>query len=56
MTDHKLPKSVTPLQEDTRSREELVKEVEYLRAEVAYLKKLRALRQSKEQAAQKKRG
>src|SRR5690606_13406392 len=56
MIDSKPPKSVTPLVEDTRSREELVKENEYLRAEVAYLKKLRALRQAKEQAAQKKRG
>ena len=56
MVDSKPPSPVSPLQEDTRSREELVKEVEYLRAEVAYLKKLRALRQAKEQAAQKKRG
>jgi transposase len=38
-----------------RSREELEEEVQYLRAEVAYLKKLRALLQPKEQAAQKKR-
>ena len=56
MVDSKPPKSVVPLQEDARSREDLVKENEYLRAEVAYLKKLRALRQAKEQAAQKKRG
>ena len=56
MIDSKPPQSVTPLQTDTRSREELAKENEYLRAEVAYLKKLRALRQAKEQAAQKKRG
>ena len=56
MIDSKPPNPFPPLQEDTRSREELIKEVEYLRAEVAYLKKLRALRQAKEQAAQKKRG
>ncbi|EHA15435.1 hypothetical protein HAL1_11404, partial [Halomonas sp. HAL1] len=31
------------------SLEQLLQENEYLRAEVAYLKKLRALRQSKEQ-------
>lgn len=40
------------LTEDTRSREELLKEVEYLRAEVAYLKKLDALVRSKRLAAQ----
>lgn len=39
-----------------RSLQDVLKENEYLRAEVAYLKKLRALRQEKEQAAQKKRG
>lgn len=32
-----------------------MEEVQYLRAEVAYLKKLQALLQAKEQAAQKKR-
>lgn len=42
--------------DDPRTREDLLKELEYLRAEVAYLKKLRALRQEKAQAAQKKRG
>lgn len=47
---------VPPQSEDTRTLEQLRKENEYLRAEVAYLKKLRALRQEKEQAAQKKRG
>lgn len=41
---------------DSRSLEELRKENECLRAEVAYLKKLRALLQAKERAAQKKRG
>jgi transposase len=40
---------------DTRPREELLKEIEYLRAEVAYLKKLDALLQAKKQAAQKKK-
>ena len=39
----------------SRSREALLEEVKYLRAEVAYLKKLQALRQAKAQAAQKKR-
>jgi len=42
--------------EDTRSHADLLKEVKYLRAEVAYLKKLEALVQAKKQAAQKKRG
>ena len=40
---------------DERPREELLKEIEYLRAEVAYLKKLDALLQAKKQAAQKKK-
>lgn len=47
-----LPPSV-PVQD--RSREDLLKENECLRAEVAYLKKLRALRQAKEQSAQKRK-
>lgn len=42
--------------EETRTVEQLRKENEYLRAEVAYLKKLKALLQAKEQPAQKKRG
>ena len=42
--------------DDTRSHADLLKEVKYLRAEVAYLKKLEALVQAKKQAAQKKRG
>jgi transposase len=50
------PKAQSPQSDDTRSREQLLEEVEYLRAEVAYLKKLRALLQAKEQAARKKRG
>jgi transposase len=40
---------------DERTREQLLKENEYLRAEVAYLKKLDALLQAKKQAAQKKK-
>lgn len=48
------PKPVPPT--DTRSLEDLRKENEYLRAEVAYLKKLNALVQAKKLAAQKKRG
>lgn len=40
---------------DERTREELLKENEYLRAEVAYLKKLDALLQAKKQAAQNKK-
>ena len=39
---------------DKRSREELLGELEYLRAENAYLKKLEALVQAKKSAAQKK--
>ena len=49
------PKPTNSIPDDARSREDLVEEVQYLRAEVAYLKKLRALLQAKEQAAQKKR-
>lgn len=40
---------------DERTREQLLKENEYLRAEVAYLKKLDALLQAKKQAAQKRK-
>lgn len=40
---------------DERTREELLKENGYLRAEVAYLKKLDALLQAKKRAAQKKK-
>jgi transposase len=42
--------------DDGRSRKELLKELEYLRAENAYLKKLDALIQAKKAATQKKRG
>lgn len=41
--------------DDGRSREELLKELEYLRMENAYLKKLDALIQAKRQAAQQKK-
>jgi len=40
---------------ETRTREELLKENEFLRAEVAYLKKLDALLKAKKRAAQKKK-
>jgi len=49
------PQSAAEPTEDARSREDLLKENEYLRAEVAYLKKLDALLRAKEQAAPKKR-
>ncbi|AJY07150.1 transcriptional regulator [Burkholderia vietnamiensis] len=49
------PKPTEAGSPDERSREELLKENEYLRAEVAYLKKLDALLQAKKQAAQKKK-
>jgi len=55
MTDPESPKPTDARPVEARSREELEEEVQYLRAEVAYLKKLRALLQAKEQAAQKKR-
>lgn len=45
-----------PSVDDSRSHADLLKEVKYLRAEVAYLKKLEALVQARKQAAQKKRG
>ncbi len=47
------PAKATP--DDERTREQLIKENEYLRAEVAYLKKLDALVQAKKAAQQKKR-
>jgi len=48
-----LPAPVQP--QDSRTPEDLRKENEYLRAEVAYLKKLDALVRAKKQAAPKKR-
>lgn len=56
MTAPKPPSHQAPQADDTRTLEQLRKENEYLRAQVAYLKKLRALRQEKAQTAQKKRG
>jgi transposase len=50
------PKPPAVPSKDTRSREQLVEEVEYLRAEAAYLKKANALVQAKKLAALKKRG
>ncbi|MGF6758390.1 transposase [Paraburkholderia sp. GAS42] len=40
---------------DARTREDLLKEIEYLRAEVAYLKKFDALLEAKKRAALKKK-
>jgi transposase len=47
--------SSSPPSEDKRSRAELLKENEYLRAEVAYLKKLDALVRASQRAAPKGR-
>jgi transposase len=47
--------AVPPLPEDERTREQLLKENLYLRAEVAYLKKVDALIQAKRSKLQKKR-
>lgn len=54
----KPPKPSIPVTtaEDKRTVEDLRQENEYLRAEVAYLKKLKALIQEKKLAEQKKRG
>jgi transposase len=56
MPDSQSPKPDLPTDDD-RSREELVAEVNHLRMEVAYLKKLQALVQSQQQqaSARKKR-
>lgn len=43
------PSAPAPKENDTRTREELLEELEYLRAENAYLKKLDALLKQKEQ-------
>ena len=52
-----IPSPPTPdsASDDTRPREELIEELKYLRAEVAYLKKLDALIRAKKPAAQTKR-
>lgn len=52
----KPPNPPAPDANDARTLEDLRKENEYLRAEVAYLKKWNALVQAKKAAAQKKRG
>ena len=49
------PKSPEETAPDVRTHEELLKENELLRAEVAYLKKLDALLAAKKRAAQKKK-
>jgi transposase len=54
-TDKHPTKPAVPEGQDTRTVEELRKENEYLRAEVAYIKKLDALIQAKKAAARKKR-
>jgi transposase len=55
MTESELARPLQPRPEDTRTLEELRKENEYLRVEVAYLKKLNALVRANRQAAQKRR-
>ncbi len=49
------PKADEDRPPEERTREQLLKENEYLRAEVAYLKKLDALVQAKKKAAQRKK-
>jgi transposase len=49
MPDSKPPNTQLPIDDDTRTREELVAEVNYLRMENAYLKKLKALVQEQKQ-------
>jgi len=44
-----------PETDDSKTREQLLAELEYLRTEVAYLKKLKALREEKERAAAAKK-
>ena len=55
MSQPKQPAQPATPSTDERSREDLLKENEYLRAEVAYLKKLDELLREKEQAAPKKK-
>ncbi len=54
MSKPKQPAQPTTVPADERSREDLLKENEYLRAEVAYLKKLDELLRAKEQAKPKR--
>ena len=56
MTPPDCPKPAPEQPEEARTREQLLEELKYLRAEVAYLKKLQALVQAKKLAAQRKRG
>lgn len=49
------PRSTKDLPREDRTREQLLKENQSLRAEVAYLKKLDALVQAKQKAAQRKK-
>ena len=55
MTAPKPPEAPLPQADDTRTLQSLRKENEYLRAEVAYLKKLDALVRANRQAAQRRR-
>jgi transposase len=55
MTRPALEKPTEDSAPDERTREQLLKENEYLRAEVAYLKKLDALLKEKARAAQRKK-
>jgi transposase len=55
MTVPKPPEPTPPHADDARTLQALRKENEYLRAEVAYLKKLDALVRANRQAAQRKR-
>jgi transposase len=55
MSQPKQPSQPTSAPADGRSREDLLKENEYLRAEVAYLKKLDELLRATEQAKPKKK-
>ncbi|AJY17196.1 hypothetical protein FEP63_03341 [Burkholderia multivorans] len=55
MTTLPPPKPTDDAAQKEPSREELLKEIVYLRAEVAYLKKLDALLQSKKQTAPRKK-
>ena len=50
-----VPKSDGPIDDDKRSREELLAEVNQLRMELAYLKKLEALVQARPKQAPKKK-
>lgn len=49
MPDFPPPKAPPPIDDETRTREELLAEVNHLRMEVAYLKKLQALVQEQRQ-------